>query len=193
MVQLTVEERVLLVTTYLRTGSLEAARNAFRDQFADREPPTKMTVWRNVNKYRETGTSHNRNKWISGRPKIARTIENIETVRQVLERNPTGVSCRRNGTDISKTSFQRIVTRDLRWHPDKMTVRQLNPDNRRRIEFSSWFTPPYTITELWQRIITEVDAVKRNRMLVRRSVRDMLRRTHLCIERDGGHVEGNHA
>ena len=51
MVQLTVEERVLLVTTYLRTGSLEAARNAFRDRFADREPPTKMTVWRNVKKY----------------------------------------------------------------------------------------------------------------------------------------------
>ena len=43
MVQLTVEERVLLVTTYLRTGRLEA-RNAFRDRFADREPPTKMTV-----------------------------------------------------------------------------------------------------------------------------------------------------
>ena len=91
MVQLTVEERVLLVTTYLRTGSLEAARNAFRDRFADREPPTKMTVWRNVQKYRETGTSHNRNKGISGRPKTARTIENIETVHDVLGRNPRGV------------------------------------------------------------------------------------------------------
>ena len=113
MVQLTVEERVLLATTYLRTGSLESARNAFRDRFADREHPTKMTVWRNVKKYRETGTSHYRNKGISVIPKTARTIENIETVCEVLERNPRGVSCRRNGTGISKTSFQIIVTRDL--------------------------------------------------------------------------------
>ena len=52
----------------------------------------------------------------------------------------------------------------------------------------------YTSTHsgLRQRIITEVDAVKRNRMLVRRSVRDMRRRAHLCISRDGGRVEGNH-
>ena len=27
---------------FKKTGSLEAARNAFRDRFADREPPTKM-------------------------------------------------------------------------------------------------------------------------------------------------------
>ena len=86
--------------------------------------------------YRETGTSHNRNKGISVRAKTARTIENIETVREVLERNR-----RRNGAGISKTSLQRIVPRNLRWHPYKMTIRhQLNPDdNRRRIEFSSCF------------------------------------------------------
>ena len=131
----------MLVTTDLRAGSLEAARNAFRARFAFREPPTKMTVWRNLKKYRETGTSHNRNKGISGRPKTARRIENIETVREVLERNPRAVSCRRNGTGISKTSFQRIVTRDLRWHPYKMTIRhQLNTyDNLRIIEFTNWF------------------------------------------------------
>ena len=35
-------------------------------------------------------------------------------------------------------------------------------------------TPPHTIAEPRQIIITEVDAVKRNRMLVRRSVRNML-------------------
>ena len=35
------------------------------------EHPTKMTVCRNVKKYRETGTSHNRNKGISGRPTSA--------------------------------------------------------------------------------------------------------------------------
>ena len=58
-----------------------------------------------------------------------------------MEINPKGVSCRRNGTGISKSSFQRIVTRDHRWHPYKKTRRyQLNPDdNRRRIGFSNWF------------------------------------------------------
>ena len=55
MVQLTVEERVLLVTTYLRTASLAAARNLFRDRFADREPPTKMRVWRNVKNIEKQG------------------------------------------------------------------------------------------------------------------------------------------
>ena len=55
MVQLTAEERVLLVTTYLRTGSLETARNAFRDRFADREPRTKMIVCRNVKNIEKQG------------------------------------------------------------------------------------------------------------------------------------------
>ena len=108
MVQLTVEERVLLVTTYLRTWKRHVMRSEI-DLQTGREPPTKMIVWWNVKKYRETGTSHNRNKGMSGRPKTARTIENIETVREVLERNPRGVSCRRNGTGISKTYSPRAL------------------------------------------------------------------------------------
>ena len=54
-------------------------------------------------------------------------------------------------------------------------------------------TQPQTLVELRDKINTEVAALKQDPLLVKRSVRDMVRRTQLCIEGDGGHVEGSHA
>ena len=93
-----------------------------------------MTLWRNVKNIEKQGQVITETKGYLGDLKLEeQLIENIETVREVLERNPRGVRCRRGGTGISKTSFQRIATRDLRWHPYKMKIR------RRRVEFSNWF------------------------------------------------------
>ena len=52
MVQLTVEERVFIVSKYFETHSFVEVRNLFRERFPDKEPPVKKTIWRNVKKYK---------------------------------------------------------------------------------------------------------------------------------------------
>ena len=60
--QLTVEQRVFVVTKYLETKSYNAVREAFTRQFPQRNAPTKKTIYKNVKKYQEKGTSLNLNK-----------------------------------------------------------------------------------------------------------------------------------
>ena len=59
-----------------------------------------------------------------------RNQENIQSVKHLLEgekdRKPDqpGSSCRRNMLNISKSSFNRIVLKDLGWRPYKILRRQ---------------------------------------------------------------------
>ena len=112
MVQLTTEQRILVVLEYNSTNSLVTVQNAFRERLPDRNPPAKTTILENVRKYSNHGTSLNRNKNNSGRRRTARSRDNVEAVRHVLEQNPE-VSSRRNPVDISKTTFNRITRLDL--------------------------------------------------------------------------------
>ena len=50
---------------------------------------------------------------------------------------------------------------------------------------------PRDMNDLTQRITQEADAIKQNPRLVKRAVRDMIRRARYCIEKDGGHVKGH--
>ena len=50
--------------------------------------------------------------------------------------------------------------------------------------------PPQNIGVLRQRISDEFDALRRQPDFIRRAVRDMHKRAVLCVERNGGHVEG---
>ena len=134
------EERVIMVETYFRTRSYLAVINQFREQFPERPPPTKSTGHSNVKKYREHGTSLNRNQYNCGRHRTGRSAENIDVVREVLQENPR-LSCRRNGTGLPSATFNRIVRLDLRWFPYRMKRRhQLQPtDFARRTVYSQWF------------------------------------------------------
>ena len=62
MVQLAKEQRTFVVLKYQELKSFVAVQNAFRRQFPDRDPPTKSTIWKNVQKYRTEGTGLNVNK-----------------------------------------------------------------------------------------------------------------------------------
>ena len=137
--QLTTEQRVFLVNEWIRTGSLQQVAAAFRLQYPDRDVPAKSTIWKNVRKYQDEGTSLNLNKGRSGRRKSARTDDNIATVQQELDNNPH-VSARRNGLGLSKSSFQRIVRRDIRWYPYKMRLRHqlLEADMPKRRQYCQW-------------------------------------------------------
>ena len=51
-------------------------------------------------------------------------------------------------------------------------------------------SPRAELDELRNRIRNEVDILRSDFGMVRRAVQGMLRRSHLCVETDGGHVEG---
>lgn len=123
MGQLTTEQRTFVVLHYNLTHSLAAVRSAFREKFPDRNPPSKTTILKNFRKYSKYGTSLNLNKSNSGRPRTARSPENIAAVRRLLEENPRSVSARRNPIQISPASFNRITRLDLGRTSYSMVVR----------------------------------------------------------------------
>ena len=140
MVQLTAEQRVFVVTNFIRMQNVREVQDAFRLRFPDRNPPLRNTIVDNVRKYQNTGTSLNRNKGKSGRRRTGRSEENIAAVRELLEENPH-VSSRRNPVAVTQSTFNRITRLELRWHPYRMYVRHelLDTDWPRRLRFSNWF------------------------------------------------------
>ena len=114
--------------------------NRFRARFPDRIPPVLSTVLRNVRKYLNSGTSLNLNKGNSGRRRTARSAENIDAVRHLLQANPH-VTARRNPLPISRAGFNRITRLDIRWHPYQMHVQHelFAEDFPRRLRFAEWF------------------------------------------------------
>ncbi|KAF2352904.1 Protein of unknown function DUF4817 [Trinorchestia longiramus] len=138
--QLTTEQRVFVVTTYVRTGSIKQVQHSFAECFPDRRLPCLSVIQNNIRKYQTKGTCLNLNKGCSGRRKTVRTEENTEMVRTIIEENET-VSCRKNNSLLSKSSFNRIVKRDLKWYPYKMHLRHQLTDNDyvRRENFVRWF------------------------------------------------------
>ena len=75
---LTTQQIIFVVVKYQETKSYLTVQNLFREQFPDRGPPSKTTIWKNVQKYQEHGTSLNLNKNRSGRRRTVRSEENIE-------------------------------------------------------------------------------------------------------------------
>ena len=138
--QLSKEQRVFVVTSYLRTGSFKLVQQDFEQRFPKRALTTKKTIWTNVNKFKTEGKTSNLNRERSGCRRTERTRENINRVREKLIENPK-ISKRRNGLDISKSTFNRIVKNDLKYHAYKIHVRHelLEPDLPRRLNFPNWF------------------------------------------------------
>lgn len=74
--QLTKEQRVFVVTNFIKTGSIKQVQDSFEQRFPGRHPPSKPTIWKNVRKYQHEGTCLNLNKERSGRMRTIRTTEN---------------------------------------------------------------------------------------------------------------------
>ncbi|KAF2368781.1 Protein of unknown function DUF4817 [Trinorchestia longiramus] len=103
-------KRVFSVTTYVQTGSIKQVQHLFAECFPDRRSPSKSVIQNNARKYQTKDTCLNLNKGCSGRRKTVRTEENTEMVRSVIQENET-VPCRKNNSQLSKSSFNRIVKR----------------------------------------------------------------------------------
>ena len=72
-----------------------------------------MIIWKNVKEQKTEGSSLNLNKDRSGRRRTERTQENIYLLQEKLIENQRK-SARKNGLDISKSTFIQIIKRDLK-------------------------------------------------------------------------------
>ena len=52
-----------------------------------------------------------------------------------------------------------------------------------------YVTPPTSIDDLKQKVTHEIRSVKRDLLLIRRAVKDMIRRAWICMAEGGGHIE----
>ncbi|KAF2356864.1 Protein of unknown function DUF4817 [Trinorchestia longiramus] len=138
--QLTKEQRTFIVEKYFQAKSFQQVIQSFQEHFTERQFPTKMTVWRNVTRYRTEGTSLDFNKGRSGRKITGRSEKNVRIVQGVVTENPR-IFARKSGLDVSKSTFNRLITLDLKWHPYNMHVRNklLDDDLPRQLNFAQWF------------------------------------------------------
>ncbi|KAF2351589.1 Protein of unknown function DUF4817 [Trinorchestia longiramus] len=118
--QLTKEQRTLIVEKYFQAKRFQQVIQSFQEHFPERQSPTKMTIWRTNGKMTNE--------------------ENVPIVQGALTENPQ-ISARKSGLDVTKSSFNRIIILDLKWHPYKMHVRNklLDNDLPRRLNFAQWF------------------------------------------------------
>ena len=87
MSQISKEERVFALEKFFERESYITVQALFRKQL-NQIPPCKKRIQQNITKYHSHGTSLNGNKENSGRRRTARSEENIDLVRNILENNP---------------------------------------------------------------------------------------------------------
>lgn len=86
--QHTVEEKAKIVEAYFESKLVTHTLRQFTINFPEKRPPSRLTIWRLLQKSRKTGRMTNANKGNSGSATPARTVINVETVRQRLEEPP---------------------------------------------------------------------------------------------------------
>ena len=106
--QPTSEQRIFVVTNYLRTRSSKDVQQLFEQLCCDRVSETKMTIWKNIKKYKTEGSSLNLNKDRSGSRRTDRTPENIDLFQENIIED-SRISARMNGLDNSKGAFNRSL------------------------------------------------------------------------------------
>ena len=110
--QFTPQQRAFIVAEFHRNNNnVYRVIQRFREVYPNARCPSRGTVYNNVRKYAITGTSLNLNKGRPGRNRTARSVENIEAVRNAIEETrgeapEIRISCRRNGLGLSSATFQ---------------------------------------------------------------------------------------
>jgi hypothetical protein len=107
-VQFSSQERAFMVEAYIDTKDARDAKRRFQRRYPNRIGPSLRTIRRNYHKYINHGTSTNRNKNNSGRPRSARTLQNVAAVQRDVQINPS-VRARKNNVAVTKSSFNRIT------------------------------------------------------------------------------------
>ena len=118
-----------LCRNLLWTKSFCAAQRRFRWKFQCRHYPDKRSVHRWAQKFREHRTALNLNAkdkrvTYSGRPKSARSQENIDGIRDSVVRSPRkSLRCHSQELGINRESIRRILVKDLQLYPYRIQIK----------------------------------------------------------------------
>lgn len=139
MEQWSVAQRTKIVELYFTTGSIVLAQRAFKRELRMRVAPSKSSILRYVERFREEGCVTPRKHM---RTPTVRTVETIAAISAAIQRSPNR-SVRRlsSVTGVSCTSVHRILTNDLHLFPYKIqTVQELKvQDVAQRLQFAETF------------------------------------------------------
>jgi transposase len=78
-------QRLFIIEHYLASRSYFTCQNEFRDTFPDSPLSNKSTIYRLVNRFRDTGSVQDSNR--SGRPLVL-SDDSLNDIRQTLLRSP---------------------------------------------------------------------------------------------------------
>lgn len=140
MERYTKEQRVVIVKTHYKNGEsyAETARK-LRVIFGREGAPNVSTIRRVINKFEETGSIMDGKSPV--RRRTGRSLENIAAVNESVAETPgTSIRHRSQQLQISRSTTQRILTKDLHLHPYKIQLTQeLKPtDHGQRRQFVEW-------------------------------------------------------
>ncbi|XP_014776286.1 uncharacterized protein LOC106873445 [Octopus bimaculoides] len=120
------EHCAFIVETFIKNESVTATQRAFCLRFRlgryDPVPARNMILlW--VSNFRASGSALKRKS--TGRPRTARTPENVAAVRASIQQSPRhSASKRAAALRLSDRSLRRILHNDLQMHPYKMILSQ---------------------------------------------------------------------
>lgn len=140
MERLTIEQRIQIVEIYIQNSKvLVTTIRKIKRKFGKKFKISPNTVKNIVDKFYQFGSVHDRPR--SGRPRTARSTENIAAVSESVSETPsTSVRHRAQELGLSKSSVHRILKIDLHLHPYKVQLRQelKITDHRIRRAFAGW-------------------------------------------------------
>lgn len=140
MERYTIPQRVQIIKFFYQNGcSIRQTYRALREIYGRVSRPTERTIRRLITKFENTGSVSDQT--VPVRRRTARSIENIEAVRQSVRNNPSqSISRRAQELDFSWGTTWRILHMDLKLHPYKVVLTQeLKPnDHRLRRFFAEW-------------------------------------------------------
>jgi len=136
----TIEQRIEIVKIHYKYGEhfAETVRKV-RTSFGHHNAPSRNTVVNLIEKFEVSGSLLTAKS--SGRSRTGRLNENIATVSASVDESPsTSIRHRAQQLDISRSSVQRILTKDLHLRAYKIQLTQeLQPaDHAQRRTFANW-------------------------------------------------------
>lgn len=123
--RLTLEERRVVASLMEVVQSATEVRRRFAERFPNRQPPTRLTIYRIYQKFVATGSVADNYHGNAGRPRTGRSEVNIATVQEAILRSPSK-STRRCSleTGIPQRTVNRILSKDLGMRPYHLQIVQ---------------------------------------------------------------------
>ena len=126
------QQRIVIVEAYLRTGSIKETQQAFLEKYPQIKAPAKRSVQSLLKKWRETGSVE--------RPELVRTPEVVSNIQQRIFRSPQKSTQKLSQqVSVPRTTCQRVL-KSMSMRAYKVTcVQELKlPDKDERLQYCRW-------------------------------------------------------